>query len=117
VEIGQSLEIVVEPRDRGAAVVRPIGRLDLASGPGLRQRLGEALVDGHLLLVVDLAATTFADTTGLGAILAGWNAARRAGGDLRLARPGAAVQFVLERTTLDRVLRPYDTVERALAGG
>ena len=67
--------------------------------------------------MLDLADTTFADTTGLGAVLAGWNAARRAGGVLLLAAPGAALRFVLDRPTLDRVLPPYDSVEQALAAG
>jgi anti-anti-sigma factor len=107
-------EIAVDYPAAGAAVVRPVGRLDLASGPALRRCLQDAIDGGCRLLVVDLAETLSADSTGLGALFAGWNAVRRAGGELRLARPGPAVRFVLERTTLDRVLRPYDTVEQAL---
>jgi anti-anti-sigma factor len=112
-----ALAIVVEPRDHEAAVVRPVGRLDLETALTLQRRLGETLLEGRRLLVVDLADTTAVDSTGLGALVASWKAARGAGGDLRLARPNEAVRFLLERTSLDRVLLAYATVEGALAGG
>jgi hypothetical protein len=53
---------------------------------------------------------------GLGALIGGLKAARLAGGDLRYTRPGEQARLVLELTRLDRVLRPYPTVEDALAG-
>ena len=42
--------------------------------------------------------------------------ARQAGGDLRLARLTPQVVTVLELTNLDRVLRPYASVEEAIGG-
>ena len=44
----------------------------------------------------------------------GWKSARLAGGDMRIARPGEQARIILSLTTLDRVMRPYDTVEEAL---
>jgi hypothetical protein len=38
------------------------------------------------------------------------------GGDLRIARPDEQPLTVLKLTTLHRVLKPYATVEEALAG-
>ena len=40
---------------------------------------------------------------------------RMAGGDLRIARASDQARLVLELTTLDRVLKPYATVEEAIA--
>ena len=68
------------------------------------------------MLVVDLDAVTFVDSSGLGALIGGLKAARQAGGDLRIARPGEQARAILELTTLNRVLRPHRTVEAAVAG-
>jgi anti-sigma B factor antagonist len=105
----------IEPRAGGAVLVRPVGRLDLATATALRTGLA-ALARSHRLLVVDLAGVSFLDVAGLEALIAGRRAARRAGGDLRLARPPTQPRLVLELTGLNRVLPPYASVARALAG-
>lgn len=98
------------------ALVRPTGRLDLLSAAAVRQRLTEEVAAGRQRLVVDLAEVEFIDSSGLGALIGGLKAARLAGGDLRIARAGEQARVILELTTLDRVLRPFSTVEEALAG-
>jgi anti-anti-sigma factor len=110
------VEIVVEARGPDVAVIRTTGRLDLGSAAAVRECLRAAVAAGQRHLVVDLAATTFIDSTGLRALVDGLTAARRAGGDVRLARPNVQARLILEYTALDRVLRPYDTVEQALDG-
>jgi len=67
-------------------------------------------------LVVDLGAVTFIDSSGFGALIGGLKAARQAGGDLRIARPTNQALVVLKLTSLDRVLRPFASVEEAVAG-
>ena len=110
------MELMLETPSEGVAVVRLTGRLDLLSAANVRKRLGEAVAEGRRHLVVDLGEVTFIDSSGLGALIGALKSARQAGGDLRIARPGEQARVVLELTTLDRVLRPYDTVEEALAG-
>lgn len=100
----------------GVLVVRPRGRIDMASAPSLRRRLAGLANSGRPRLVIDLAGVAFVDSSGLGALIGGLKAARQAGGDLRLANCGDQVREVLRITTLDRVLRPYDSVEAAVAG-
>jgi anti-sigma B factor antagonist len=109
------LDIAVETTG-GATVVTPRGRLDLLSAADLKARLAQAVADGGKRLVVDLGEVPFVDSSGLGALIAGLKAARQVGGDLRIARPAEQARTILELTTLDRVLRPYATVEEALAG-
>ena len=110
------MEFRVEPARAGTAVVRLDGRLDLVSAGETRQRLVEAVEAGHRRLVVDMASVDFVDSSGLGAIVGVLKSARQAGGDLRIARPTTQLQSILTLTMLDRVLRPYETVEEALAG-
>jgi len=75
------------------------------------------VADGRTLVVVDLSDTAFLDSSGLGALVGGLRTARAAGGDLRIAGVGQQVRTVLELTTMDRVLRPYATVEDAVGAG
>ncbi len=110
------MEITVEERDPGRAVLRPEGRLDLVSAAGLRGAVAEVVEAGRALLVVDLAGVPFMDSSGLGALIAGLKQARKAGGELRIAAPTGPVVEVLSLMRLDRVLRPYESVDAALEG-
>jgi anti-anti-sigma factor len=110
------MDVTVEPRSDGVAVVRLVGRLDLASAEAVKQQLVQAVGSGYRQLVVDLDGVDFLDSSGLGALIGGLKVARVARGNLRIARPNDQVRLVLELTTLDRVLYPYGTVEEALAG-
>jgi anti-sigma B factor antagonist len=111
-------EILVEEGVDGmdVAVVRPQGRLDMQSAPDLRQQLAQLTEQGKDRLVIDLGAIGFMDSSGLGAIIGGLKAARQKGGDLHIARANEQVRLVLQLTSLDQVLRPFETVEEASHG-
>lgn len=97
-------------RDDGVGVVTPRGRLTMASARQMREILLDLTQQGTSRIVVDMGETTFLDSSGLGALIAGLKSARQAGGDLRIARPTTAVMTVFELTNLDKVLRPRDSV-------
>lgn len=97
----------------GAVVVRPEGRLNMVAAPSLRQELHNLIERGTTRLVVDLSATDFIDSSGLGALISGLKLARQAGGDLRIAAPTTQVETVLSLTNLDRVLRAHPTADAA----
>ncbi len=97
-----------------AAVIRCQGRLNMVAAPRLRAAIDAAVEDGQARLVVDLEQTSFVDSSGLGALVAGLKKTRQAGGDLRIAGPGEQVRMVLGLTNLDRVLRPHARLEDAL---
>jgi anti-sigma B factor antagonist len=99
------------------AVIRLTGRLTMVSAPRLRQVVTETVGSGHTRVVLDLEGCEFVDSSGLGALVAGLKTARQAGGDLRIARVRPQVSTVLELTNLDRVLRSYPSVDRALGVG
>ena len=110
------MDVEVEYPQEGAVVVRTTGRLNMVAAPALREAV-ERLVtaEGRTHVVLDLTGTSFVDSSGLGALIGGLKTARAAGGDLRIAAVPPQVLTVLQLTNLDRVLRPYPTVDEALA--
>ncbi|MBM3714529.1 MAG: STAS domain-containing protein [Actinobacteria bacterium] len=108
------LQVDIDSRD-GATVVAPRGRLTMVSARSFRETVTDKIArTGGSVVVVDLSATEFIDSSGLGALVACLKTARQSGGDLRLAAPTEQVTMVLGLTNLDRVLRPRATVDEAL---
>jgi anti-sigma B factor antagonist len=85
----------------------------MVAAPSLRAAVDQAVEGGHLQIVVDLQDTSFIDSSGLGALVAGLKKTRQHGGDLRIARAQKQIRTVLGLTNLDRILRPYESLEDA----
>ena len=109
------MQIEMQPEHGRVTVLAPRGRLDMASAPAFREQVKQLIESGTIRLVVDLGEVSFVDSSGLGAVIGGLKVARQAGGDLRVARANQQVMLVLDLTSLNRVLRPYTTVEEAVA--
>jgi anti-sigma B factor antagonist len=95
------------------ALITGRGRLNMVGSPKLRETVAEVLTDGAQRVVVDLGATEFMDSSGLGALIGSLKLARQAGGDLRIVNVSPAVRMVLELTSMHRVLIPYPSAEEA----
>ena len=54
----------------GVVVVQPTGRLNMVAAPALRKQLNDIVESGDNRIVVDLSATDFIDSSGLGALIA-----------------------------------------------
>ena len=103
--------------DMGAySVIAPSGRLNMVAAPRLRAAIDSTVGGGAHRIVVDLSEVAFMDSSGLGALIAGLKRTRQADGDLRIACAQEQVLTVMRLTNLDRVLRPYRTVEEAADG-
>ncbi|MDP2310202.1 MAG: STAS domain-containing protein [Pseudomonadota bacterium] len=109
------MSVHVDIRGPATAVAAVEGRLDLLTASDVKRQLQAAVATGLHRLVVDLHGVPFIDSSGLGALIGALKATRLAGGDLRIARPGEQVRYVLEISMLDRVLVCHKTVEEALA--
>jgi anti-sigma B factor antagonist len=103
------------PRD-GVSVLRLDGRLNMVSAAQLKKAITDSVDGDGARIVVDLAAVSFMDSSGLGALIAGLKKARQEGGDLRITGVTQQVATVLALTNLDRVLHSHDSVEGALHG-
>ena len=97
----------------GATVVIATGRLNFPEVEGLRRQLNGLVEGGAIHLVVDLSDVRAIDSSGVGALISGLKAARRHGGDLRLAAPPAAIASVLEIMNLNELLVAHDSSENA----
>ncbi|MFD8911250.1 STAS domain-containing protein [Streptomyces sp. NPDC059575] len=74
--------------ERGAwAVLRVRGELDLVTSPVLRQRVHDAVAEGHHSLVLDLSDVFFCDSSGVGVLIASRRLIRSCQGRLRLILP------------------------------
>ena len=100
--------------ESGATVIEATGRLDMVAAPQLKALVRSAIGEARTPVVVELSQVQFMDSTGLGALISGLRATRQAGSDLRIAGATAQVLSVLSMTRIDRVIRPYPSVEDAL---
>jgi anti-sigma B factor antagonist len=103
--------------DSGATVIEAKGRLDVVAAPQLKALVQSAVGYANTPVVVELSGVQFMDSTGLGALISGLRATRQAGSDLRIAGATSQVLSVLAMTRIDRVMRPYGSVEDALRAG
>ncbi|MET9618904.1 STAS domain-containing protein [Kitasatospora indigofera] len=106
--IGPTFTTTVRDTPAGP-VVEAAGELDLVGAPILHTALHRALAihPAPPKLVIDLAAVTFCDSTGLDALLLARTEAERQGVTLHLARLTHAVTRVLKITGTDKVF-PVD---------
>jgi anti-sigma B factor antagonist len=100
---------------RGVTLAKLLDRrLDAAGAPDFKARVGARLEAGSPLLVLDLSAVEFVDSTGLSAILSAFRRLPAAGGGLALAGCRKPVVELIKLTRLDRILRLFGTADEAV---
>ena len=100
--------------DERTTIVAVEGELDLARAPSLKWALIDALEAGRNHLVVDLSATTFMDSTGLG-VLVGVNRSLTTEARLAIVCPRASLLKIFELSGTDGAFAIFPTLEEALA--
>jgi anti-sigma B factor antagonist len=107
------VDLAIDVSARGdATVVTLAGDLDIQTAPAVRDRLDELSASGGVV-VIDLSAVEFLDSSGLGAFVGAAGALGRTGGSLRLACPRPHIQKILGISRLVEVIPVYDDVESA----
>ncbi len=93
-------------RGEGDATVTVTGDLDVAAAPTLREALHDVAQLGHTTVSLDLRQVSFADSTGLSAVLGGHKAiVETLGGRFTvLVRPGPVLRL-FELAGLDRTIQ------------
>lgn len=100
----------------GWSVLSVSGEIDMATAPGLRERLHALLADDKSNLVVDLDDVGFLDSTALGVLVGVLKRARTEGGEVRIASMQPRVRKVFEITRLDSAFDLFDSVDEAVGG-
>jgi anti-sigma B factor antagonist len=100
--------------DQDTSVVVVQGELDLSTAPQLKWLLVDAVEAGATRLVLDLAQTTFMDSTALG-VLVGVNRSLGAPGGLTIVCDKPSLLRIFELSGMDRAFAICPTLEEALA--
>lgn len=100
-----------------AYVVTLQGEIDAYASPALRRDLRDLIDDvGVSIVVIDLSAVTFLDSSALGTLVGVLRRLRERDGGLRIVEPRTAAARIFALTGLDAVLELYPTCEAALSG-
>lgn len=109
---GMESSIMSALADDGVATVTVLGEIDFANSGQLADRLRAAVADWSPEVVrVDLAAATFIDSTGLGALIEGYRAASESGSRFLVVNPTHGFRRVLAVTGLNEFFGLTDTDE------
>jgi anti-sigma B factor antagonist len=111
----RALTTTVTRSDGVSAVVKVVGEIDIHTSRELRTVLLALADEGHTHIVADFSGVVFCDAAGLGALVAASNRVRERQGALRLTGVRPAQRRILRITRLDRLFRPYGSVDEALA--
>ena len=90
------------------------GRIAADFTPRLKNYLGEYINNGNRSIVLDLAAVTFIDASGLGALVSILKAMGN-DGDLVISGARATVAGMFKLTRMDKVFRMYDNNDAAVS--
>jgi anti-sigma B factor antagonist len=96
-------------------VVALRGQLDVATAPGLRERLIETQFGGASRLVLDLGGLEFIDSFGIGVLIGAVRRAASHDGQVVVVCPPGRVRDVLGLAGVSEVLRVGDDLAAAIA--
>lgn len=98
---------------QGLRLVRVRGEVDLSWSQRLRKTILEALASSRPV-AVDLSAVTYIDSSGIAALVEGFQNARGKGQRFALVAVSRPVHAVLELARLDRVFPIFPSVDEAM---
>ena len=100
-------------REGDAAVISVGGDVDNDTAPQLREAIATAFTGGARRVVVDLSATDFLDSSGLGALV-GASKEHSGEGELTLVCPRPQLRKLFEISRLNEIFEIHDDVASAL---
>ena len=96
-------------------VIELTGDIDVETARTLRSHIVERVGDAAARIIIDLSGVDFMDSSGLGALVSGWQLTRDEG-EFRIAGASSIVRRVLSITGMEEVFTLYPTVEEAASG-
>ncbi|MFW5692084.1 MAG: STAS domain-containing protein [Chloroflexota bacterium] len=107
------LDITIS-RVENATLIEVTGRVDSMTANELGESLNQAINNGSVNIVLDLAGVEYMSSAGLREIVGGLKRVKRANGDLRIAQPTERVLEVFEMAGLDTILQIFSTQTEAV---
>ncbi len=101
--------------DERTRVIRVTGEIHATTAPALAAPLDDAVRHGKTLMVLDLTAVEFIDSTGLSVLLNGLRQVTRVRGRMALACTNPTVLRLFEITRLDATFDILPSCDEALA--
>jgi len=98
-------------------VVAVAGEIDLFTAPEFKQRVMAPIAAGVGRVIVDLTATTFIDSSSLGALIGAHRRLKAHGGRLIVACDAEQIVNTFRITGLDAVFTIVDSADAALRAG
>ena len=111
------MSLQASSREIGGVIVIDLdGRITLGDGSALlRELIREHLDKSHKKLVLNLAAISYLDSTGLGEMVSGYRAVKSQGGELKLLNLNKKVSDLLQVTKLYTVFDIHNDETEAVA--
>lgn len=95
-------------------VVTTPERIDAANSQELKDIVMGIVSKNFFRIVIDLSATSFIDSSGLGALVSKISICKNNGGDVRLVVTSKRVIEILQITHLDKILKCFDNLNDAV---
>jgi anti-anti-sigma factor len=110
------MPVETKQMESGAALVTVTGRLTLGRDvERLETVVNELLTQGQKKFIFDATGLDYADSAGIGTVVACLTHIKKVGGDMRLAGANARVLRLFQMTGVDQLLSLYPTVAEASA--
>ncbi len=107
------MEITIR-EESGISVLHLKGRLDLASGSGLKEQVKQLLDMEKTLVHLNLSEVDFINSSGLGVLVSIMKEVRMRKGRLTLSELVSYVQEIFEITQLSHIFEIYSTQQEAI---
>jgi anti-sigma B factor antagonist len=96
-------------------VIRVNGFLDVSTSPRLREQIHRVAEEAPRVVIVDLGAIEFLDSSALGVILNGWRLMQTEGGVLAVVSSQERITKLFEITALNLSIRLFSSLDEAVA--
>jgi anti-sigma B factor antagonist len=100
---------------QSVSVMKVKGRVDSETAPELDEALTRLLQQGRNQIVLNLEGVDFMASAGLRAMVKAYQAAKKSGGDLRLAAVSEPVEVILRTVGMMQMLQMYPSDQEAMA--
>jgi anti-sigma B factor antagonist len=100
---------------QSVSVMKVKGRVDSETAPELDDALARLLQENRNQIVLNLQGVEYISSAGLRAVVKAYQAAKKSGGDMRLASVSTPVEVILRTVGMMQMLQMYPTEQEAMA--